>query len=370
MKIDRIEASLHAAASRIPMLDREVEDYQDGPPRPFVVCRVTADDGRVGHGFTGRFLARQVVRTLVEEILPTVRGMDAAAPQSAQAVLMAKLNPRNMTGVVMAAASALDIALWDLKGQAEGRSIAAMLGGARQSVPVYLTFGMPQYDRDALARTAQRALDDGYRILKMVVGVDGGGWKEDVARIRAVADAVRDKAKVVIDANEGFDEAEAVLLAREIADCPIAWFEEPVRGNDPATLVRLRESTGLLVGAGQMEADSRIFDTLLEMGAVDILQPNVLYCGGFTRATDIARRAADRSLPVANGAGWPLVNMHLMAGVPNGWILEHHVAQAGIQEALFAEPPKPVDGSLAIPDKPGLGLSIRQSGLEATRLDH
>jgi L-alanine-DL-glutamate epimerase-like enolase superfamily enzyme len=368
MKIDHIEATVHAAASKIPLLDRTVEDYRDGPPRPFVVCRVTADDGRVGYGFTGRFLARQVARTLEEDVLPAVRGLAASDPAAVQALLLDKLNPRGMTGVVMGAASALDIALWDLKGQAEDRSIASLLGGARQSVPVYLTFGMPQYDRQGLAEAARLALGDGYRLLKMVVAVDPGGWREDASRIQAVAAAVGDRAEIIIDANEGFDEAEALLLVGEIGDCPIAWFEEPVRGNDPAALARLRTDTGLRIGAGQMESDTRIFNALLEQGSVDLLQPNVLYCGGFTRAARIARRAADKSISIANGAGWPLINMHLMAGAANGWLLEHHVAQSGIEDALFRDPPYPVDGRLAIPENPGLGLRIEQSGLDATKL--
>ena len=369
MTIERIEATVHAVASKVPLLDRAVEDYRDGPPRPFVVCRVIADDGRIGYGFTGRFLARQVARTLEDEVLPAVRGMDAADPATVQASLLDKLNPRNMTGVVMGAASALDIALWDLKGQAEDCSIAGLLGGARRSVPVYLTFGMPQYDREGLAEAARLALGNGYRLLKMVVAVDPGGWREDAGRIRAVADAVGDKAEIIIDANEGFEEDEARLLAREIGDCPIAWFEEPVRGNDPAALARLRKDTGIRTGAGQMEADPRIFSMLLERRSVDVLQPNVLYCGGFTGAAQVARQADAMTVPVANGAGWPLVNMHLIAGAPNGWLLEHHVAQSGIEDALFRDPPYPVDGRLAIPEKSGLGLRIEQAGLDSTRLD-
>jgi L-alanine-DL-glutamate epimerase-like enolase superfamily enzyme len=274
-----------------------------------------------------------------------------------------------MTGVVMGAASALDIALWDLRGQAENCSIAGLLGGAQQSVPVYLTFGMPQYDREGLAEAARRALGKGYRLLKMVVAVNPGGWREDAGRIRAVADAIGDKAELIIDANEGYDEDEARLLACEIRDCPIAWFEEPVRGNNTAALSRLRTDTGIRTGAGQMEADPRIFNMLLEQGSVDVLQPNVLYCGGFTRAAQVARRAEAMSVPIASGAGWPLVNMHLIAGAANGWLLEHHVAQSGIEAALFRDPPYPVDGRLAIPEKPGLGLHIEQSGLDATRLD-
>lgn len=369
MKIDRIEATIHAAGSKVPLLGHTVEDYRDGPPRPFVVCRVTTDDGRIGHGFTGRFLARRVADTLARDILPVVRRMDPTNPAEVHGALMDQLNPRHMTGVVMCAASALDIALWDLKGQAESSSIAELLGGARKSVPVYVTFGMPQYDLKTLAEAAGIAVSEGYRLLKMVVAVDSGGWREDARRVRAVADVVGEKAEIIIDANEGFDEIDARSLACSLDGCPIAWFEEPIRGNDTAALARLRRDTGMAVGAGQMESDQRIFDQLLDEGRVNPLQPNVLYCGGFTGATRIAARAAAKSARIANGAGWPLVNMHLMAGAANGWLLEHHLAQSGIEDALFPNRPYPVDGRLTIPEKPGLGLLVDPAGLNATQLD-
>ena len=369
MKIAHVVATLHAAAGAAPLLHERVEDYRGGPPRPFVVCRVTTDDGLAGHGFTGRFLARQVADALETAVLPVVAGMDPRDPAAVQNRIREQLNPRGMTGVIAGAASALDIALWDIKGRAEGRSVADLLGGARDSVPVYITFGMPQYDILQLAEAARLAVADGYRKLKTVVAVDPGGWREDVRRIHAVCDAIGKEASLIIDANEGFDGETARALAREIRDCPIAWFEEPVGGNDPTELARFREDTGMRVGAGQMEADPRIFDALLEHGSVDLLQPNVLYCGGFTGGAALAGRAEHHDIRVANGAGWPLVNMHLMAGVPNGWLLEHHVAQSGIEGALFTDPPYPVDGRLAIPEKPGLGLSINQDGLDATRLE-
>lgn len=369
MKIDGIEATVHAAAGRLPLLEDPVEDYRGGPPRPFVVCRVRTEEGLVGHGFAGRFLARQVARTLEDEVLAEVNGMNAAEPAAVAERLRRRLNPRGMTGVIAAAASALDIALWDLRGQRDGASIAALLGGAGRAVPAYLTFGLPQYDRARLAEAASIGYDAGFRLLKMVVAVDPAGWREDARRVRAVADALPSDAELIIDANEGFEEEEAIALAREVADCRIAWFEEPAAGNDPAALARLRRETGVAVGAGQMEADPRIFAALLQADAVDLLQPNVLYCGGFTGAVPVAAMAAERTVRIANGAGWPLVNMHLIAGLSNGWVVEHHAAQSGIEEALFIDPPRPVDGSLAIPEKPGLGLDIDSEGLRRTRID-
>ncbi len=369
MKIEHIEASVHAAAGAAPLLRVPIEDYRGGPPRPFVVCRVTTDDGLTGHGFTGRFLARQVADALETAVSPAVAGMDPRDPAAVQDRIRETLNPRHMTGVAACAASALDIALWDISGQAAGRSVASMLGGARNSVPVYITFGMPQYDIAQLVEAARLAVAGGYRMLKMVVAVDAGGWREDARRIHAVCDAVGGAAGLIIDANEGFTGETARSLAHDISDCPIAWFEEPVAGNGPADLARFREDTGMQVGAGQMEADPRIFDALLEHGSVDLLQPNVLYCGGFTGGAALAGRAEHHDIRIANGAGWPLINMHLIAGVPNGWLLEHHVAQTGIEDALFADPPYPVDGRLAIPEESGLGLSISQQGLDATRLE-
>lgn len=368
MRIERIEASVHAAAGAAPLLRDLVEDYRGGPPRPFVVCRVTSDDGLTGYGFTGRFLARQVADALETVVPPAVAGMDPREPGAVQACLREQINPRGMTGVAAAAASALDIALWDILGQACGRSITDLLGGARTSVPVYRTFGLPQYDIGQLAKAARLAVADGYRMLKMIVAVDRGGWREDARRIHAVCEAVAGEASLIIDANEGFDGGTARALARDIRSCPIAWFEEPVAGNDPAALAAFRADTGLPVGAGQMEADPRIFAALIDRNSVDLLQPNVLYCGGFSGGAAIADRATRHDIRIANGAGWPLVNMHLMAGVPNGWLVEHHAAQTGIEDALFVDPPYPVDGRLAIPEKPGLGLSINEEGLEATRL--
>lgn len=369
MKIDRIEASIHAVASAAPLLCERIEDYRGDPPHPFVVCRVTTDAGLTGHGFTGRFLAPQVANALESAVLPEVAGMDPREPAAVKQRLRERLNPRGMTGVIAGAASALDIALWDIRGQAAGRSIADMLGGARKTVPAYLTFGMPQYDIGQLVEAARRAVADGYRMLKMVVAVDPGGWREDARRIHAVCDAIGDEAALIIDANEGFTVETAESLAQDIRDRPIAWFEEPIAGNPATDLSRLRERTGIPVAAGQMEADPRIFELFLDGNAVDLLQPNVLYCGGFTGGTAVAALAESRSIRIANGAGWSLVNMHLLAGLPNGWLVEHHVAQAGIEEALFIDPPYPVDGQLPIPERPGLGLSINEAGLDLSRLN-
>ena len=115
-----------------------------------------------------------------------------------------------------------------------------MLGGARDSVPVYITFGMPQYDIGQLVEASLLAVADGYRMLKMVVAVDAGGWRQDARRIHAVCEAIGDEASLIIDANEGFTGEAARALADDIRDCPIVWFEEPIAGNGPVAAIDSR----------------------------------------------------------------------------------------------------------------------------------
>src|SRR5690606_17960561 len=142
------------------------------------------------------------------------------------------LNPRGMTGVVQHALSALDIALWDIRGKKEGRTVAGLMGGHKNSTSVYVTFGYPYFDHDQLVEYAKKFIADGHDCLKMVVAQSKGGWKEDAKRIRVVRDAIGDDIELLIDANNMFSPEEARLLCRAVEDCNLTWFEEPVYVND------------------------------------------------------------------------------------------------------------------------------------------
>ena len=108
---------------------------------------------------------------------------------------------------------------------------------------------------------------------------------------------------------------------------------------------------------------------LVDQQAVDILQPNVTYCGGYTEARKAAHLAQTFNLPIANGGGWPLFNMHTMAGLANGWFVEWHLGMVSVGETLFTDSPQPNAGVIKIPDQPGLGLTLNRDGLKDTRID-
>ena len=190
MKIKNIRASIHSTAITVPLLEGKVQGYGREEQKEFVFCEVETDDGLSGLAITGHFLARSVVDALKLYVLPTVRDMDVRDLEAIHQKIWLKLNPRAMTGVISSALSCLDIALWDIHGKAVNRTVAGLLGNARSSVPAYVTFGFPQYDREQLAEAAKLQVSKGFSALKIVVAVDKKGWREDAVRVRKVRDAV------------------------------------------------------------------------------------------------------------------------------------------------------------------------------------
>ncbi len=337
MKIKEIRASIHTSTISVPLLERKVQGYGREEQKEFVFCEVETASGLSGLAITGHFLARSVVDALKLYVFPVVRDMDVRDIEAIHQKIWARLNPRAMTGVISSALSCLDIAMWDIQGKAANRSVAGLLGNARTSVPAYVTYGFPQYDREQLAEAAKLQVSKGFSALKLVVAVDKKGWREDAARIRAVRDAVGCNIDIMIDANYLFN---------------------PV----------LRAHTKIPIAAGQMEGHRWRLRELVERQAVDILQPNCCFCGGFTEARKAAHLAQIYNLPIANGGGWPLFNMHTFAGLMNGWIVEWHLGMVQVGEMLFVNPPEPVNGMLTIPDAPGLGLKLNRDALRESEV--
>ena len=360
MKIKSIKAALHRFDVKVPLIRKPLH-------RQAVVCEVATSSGLTGLGLTGgHFLPHAVVTALTREFLPVVKDMDARDIEAVHEKVWWKLNQRTMTGVISSALSCLDIALWDIHGKHVGRSIAQLLGGARDWAPTYCTFGFPEYDRDQLVEAAKLQLKRGHRRLKMVVGVDPGGWQEDARRVQAVRDAVGPDIELMIDANYKFNPVEARMLCRAIEDCRLTWFEEPLYQNDARALADLRLHTNIPISAGQNEGHRWRLRELIEHKAVDIIQPNCCYNGGYTETRKVAHLAQIYNLPIANGGGWPLFNMHAMAGLMNGWRVEFHLDMQAVGEQMFIDPPQPQHNIVKIPAQPGLGLRPNREVLKDT----
>jgi L-alanine-DL-glutamate epimerase-like enolase superfamily enzyme len=339
-----------------------------------MVVEIETESGLHGHGFTA-ITDEEVVAAAVNTVVaPNLLGMDILKREAINNRLYWLLTPRGQTGYASHAISAIDIALWDLAGKAMGMPIWKLLGGARQQLNHYSTFGFPSLDDEQLAHAACTLVTAGHTHLKMLVGYhamanrDQGRSldqviRQDARRVRAVRDAVGPDAEIYIDANCGLDHYHALRLAQSIEECNIGFFEEPIMDNDPVKLADLRRQIRIPLAAGQSEGQMFRFRDMLVNNSVDILQPNVCVCGGYSAGLKVAGMARAFGVPVDNGGTFPYQNMHLHGGVGNGGMVEFHVAVTDICHQLYTDLPDHSRGSLTLSDKPGLGYELNQAAL-------
>jgi len=356
LKITDVKATLHRVPVEVPLLQEKIVTA-------IVFVTVETDGGVAGHGLTRgsqRFAIREFVN---RELAPFLRGKNPLETERVWNQLYRQFNPRAQTGMWSSAVSAIDIALWDIKGKHYKVPVWRLLGGAQNPVPAYVTFGLKQYSKEQLVEVAKQLVAQGEKRLKMVVAVDPENPKVDAARVRAVREAVGDDVELMIDANYLFSFNRALELCKRVEPYHITWFEEPVYQNDAALLADLRRHTSIAIAAGQNEGHRFRHRELIANHAVDIAQPNVCSVGGYTEAVKVAALAQAFNLPIANGGGWPHHNAHLQAAMANGWRVEFHFEMWGVGDRIYKEPPAPVNGWVTLPEIPGLGLEPRPDAL-------
>ncbi|MCV0348620.1 MAG: mandelate racemase/muconate lactonizing enzyme family protein [Nitratireductor sp.] len=340
-----------------------------------VVCTVETADGHVGHGFTAITEERTVAEAIREVAAPALEGMDPLATEAIWEKLFWLMSPRGQTGYAAHAISAVDTALWDLKGKILGQPVWRLLGGARRDVPVYVTCGFNFLTIDQLVQSAQFWVDAGFKRLKMTVAPEATRRRdvidvaemiaEDARRVAAVREAVGPEVQLFIDANCNLDPHSAFKLAQAVAPYRVDFFEEPLLKNDIGWLADLRRRCPVPLAGGQNEGLSYRFRDLLVEKCVDVLQPNVVIGGGFTQAQKIAAMADAFATPIANGGGWPFHNAHLHAGVSNGGLVEYHVPAVNVCEKIFTGLQKPERGRMSLSERPGLGFDLNMEAVEA-----
>jgi L-alanine-DL-glutamate epimerase-like enolase superfamily enzyme len=357
MKITAVKASLHRIPVQPPLLNEKIWT-------PVVITAVETDQGITGYGLT-RSPQRHGVREFINrEADPFLSGQNPLETERIWQSLSKAFNPRNQTGMWSSAMSAIDIALWDIKGKHYKEPVWRLLGGAQNPVPSYVTFGLRDYTKEQLVEVARQVIARGEHRLKMVVAVEPENPKVDAERVRAVREGVGDDVELMIDANYMFSLNRALELCKLVEPYRITWFEEPVYQNDAALLAELRRHTSIPIAAGQNEGHRFRHRELIVNRGVDIAQPNVCSVGGYTEAVKVAALAQAFNLPIANGGGWPHHNMHLQAAMANGWRVEFHFVMWKIGDTIYQNPPGPNHGSVTLAETPGLGLEPRWDALK------
>ncbi|MBM9595435.1 mandelate racemase/muconate lactonizing enzyme family protein [Roseitranquillus sediminis] len=360
-RIGDIRASVHRHVADLPLKPGSAR----GSTR--VICEVETDDGRVGVGMTGRFLCHATVTAITRHILPAIKGMDIRDLEAIHGRLRKVLSERGrQSGVNLWALSAVDLALWDLIGQVSGRPVAGLLGGHRDHADVYVTFGFGDYEPDELVEVARMLIAQGHTRLKMLVGVAKDGLPGDVRRVHHVRDALGDDILLAIDANESITLDYARRLCRRIEECDIAWFEDPVRGNDPRDLAALRRGTSIPLSAGQMDGHATRFREWVEADAIDIFMPNSLYAGGMTEVRRVGAIAQIYERPISDAGGGGVYSMHHVAGLRGGTLAECHLGTDAWERMIYLDAPEPEAGRLHVPDRPGFGVTLNREAMKET----
>lgn len=336
------------------------------------LVKVKTDDGLVGLSQLGGFMHSAGAAFLREELAPFLIGKDPLENERLMHQMLWKFNTRAHSGVWNFAVSAIDVALWDIKGKFYNTPVWRLLGGAQKSVPAYITFGLRAYGRDELAAAAKHWAANGQRRLKIQVGrsnirgeMDPAGASaehrednpaEDEARVKAVREAVGDDAELMVDANCLMKLDAAVRWCKRFEPYNLMWFEEPIVHNDPHLLAQLRKQTSIPIAAGQWENFAKLAD-LVKQDSVDFVNIHVLSVGGFTMGMKAAGLAQAFNLPIGNGDHF---DFHLQAAVPNGWRAEIHVNNWLTANTVYKELPKLSDGWVTLTEKPGLGVELNE----------
>ena len=344
------------------------------------LLKIATDDGIIGVSQIGGFMHSATIAFIQSDLASFLKGKDPLETERLMHQMMWKFNTRAHASVWNFAVSAVDVALWDIKGKFYNAPVWRLLGAAQKSIPAYITFGLRAYGRDELAAAAKYWVSHGQTRLKIQVGrlnirgemdPSGAGAEhrednpaEDEARVKAVREAVGERIELMADANCLMKYDAAVRWCKRFEPYDLMWFEEPIVHNDPHLLAELRKQTSIPIAAGQWENFFKLAE-LLKQNAVDFLNIHVLSVGGFTMGMKAAGMAQAFNLPVGNGDHFDL---HLHAGVPNGWRAEIHVNNWLTSNVIYENLPGPVDGWVTLSEKPGLGLDLNEDAVKEYRV--
>ncbi|MFC4167036.1 mandelate racemase/muconate lactonizing enzyme family protein [Teichococcus aestuarii] len=270
-------------------------------------------------------------------------------------------------GLSIAAIAGVDIALWDILGKSLGAPVWRLLGGRRaERMPAYASGGWADVTKIG-AQLKGYCDKAGFRAVKMRVGVMDGSPARSAARVRAAREALGPEIRLMADAHGTWTVAEARAFCRMVEDCDLFWFEEPCSADDKAGTAEVRRCSTVPVSAGESEFTRHDFRELAELRAVDVMQPDLAIAGGITEGLRIAGIAAAYNLRLAphlwSGAPAFAAGLHLAATQSAGFILEYSLGHNPMLHELIEESFPVEDGHVAIPDRPGLGITVRESFL-------
>ncbi|MBV8536798.1 MAG: mandelate racemase/muconate lactonizing enzyme family protein [Alphaproteobacteria bacterium] len=353
MKIERVQSRIVSLPADEPLAGGP---DGHGPPRNFVCVSVATDDGLEGIGVT--FFGAALIRALKEAVDALGALIIGDDPLHTEAVA-AKLNnaagkgTAGPGGIFTLALSAIDTALWDIKGKAANLPLASLLGGSRSKVPAYASGAlMRTFPLNHLAKAAETLVKNGYTQMKTQAALLGDTTPEqEVERIRVVREAIGPDVALMCDVNQRWTVDQAISIGRRFEEFHLAWLEDVTTADDYAGLARVAQQLDMPVTGGEYVYGIAPFRHMFEARSVDIAMIDLFRVGGVTQWMKVAGMAEAFNVPVVSHL-IPEIHVHLIAAIPNGRVVEYMPWTM----RLFEDPPVPVRGEMTAPTGPGLGL--------------
>jgi L-alanine-DL-glutamate epimerase-like enolase superfamily enzyme len=370
MKITGVEPII----LRLPVRQAIADGTQDD-----LLIRVETDEGFTGFGEvdTSPEVGQAVVTAEMSHgtcygLREVVIGMDPFDIEQIWEQMYRKTNYYGRLGVVLHAMSDVDMALWDILGKAIGKPVHKLLGGSFcDKVRAYASMLMPETAQE-VRELVSRYGEQGFTAMKFGYGPLGKDVRRDVQLAAAAKEAAGRDVEVMIDIGHEYTLKMAMQAAKEFESMGIFWMEEPFRPEAIEDYQRLCDSTSLRIAAGEQDVGRWTFRRLIWDAHLDVIQPDISRVGGLSEAKRIAYMAHEVNrlcVPHAFRTGVLVAAcLHLIAAIPNSAFLEFSVTDSALRRELLQEPFKVVNGQVAVPTKPGLGIEINEKTVTAFRV--
>jgi D-arabinonate dehydratase/D-galactarolactone cycloisomerase len=327
-------------------------------------------------------------RVIEEEIAPLVIGEDPRRPEYLWEKVYQSTYYHGRKGILLACLSGVDIALWDIVGKCAGEPLWRLFGGFARPLTAYASAGYYRrdYGVEALAADVRAAAKAGYRGYKMKIGnipeaVHSGvlndvplriSFEQDLQRVKAAREALGER-RLMVDANTSLSSHMAMRYAEAMEPLDIHWFEEPTQPEDMEGCAAVSRCTRIPIAGFETETGKYQFARLIDAGAIQVVQFDVVQVGGFSEARKIAAYAQMRHLAVTaknySTAVSTAATLQLLYALPNADYFECDQDPNALRDELARERLYEIKDGLAVPsERPGLGLDINEAGLDRYRI--